>query len=217
MWAKIAEEMILPWRAVEAMHWQIGELEMARRAGVVPFTLGNVSTDNTSGGRRSQPVRTHSRSGSQSQGMMRYDGGYMVQAPPSQVVPGRQDSIPVRPSPMPPDGTGRPPMADLGPPQGLAPLHLPAAQGQHGTGFLPGIAELTTGMSPYSTPAHSAGMHSVSPVHSAGEGPCGPGFSYHPAADPRGGFKRSASPGFGLASRQWHMDPRHDGGKEAMR
>lgn len=197
------------------MHWQIGELEMARRAGVVPFTLANASTNYTPGGRRSQSTRTHSRSGSHSQGMLRYDGGHMVQALPGQVVPGRRDSIPVRPSAMPLDGTGRPPMADLGPPQGLAPLHLPTTQGQ-GTGFLPGIAELTTGMSPYSTPAHSAGMHSVSPVHSAGEGPYGPGFPYHPAADPSGGFKRSASPGFGHASRQWHVDPRHDGVREAM-
>ena len=41
MWAKIAEEMAIPWRAAEAMHWQMGEHEMARRAGVTPFTLTN--------------------------------------------------------------------------------------------------------------------------------------------------------------------------------
>jgi hypothetical protein len=39
MWAKVAEEMAIPWRAAEAMHWQLGEQEMARRAGVVPFSL----------------------------------------------------------------------------------------------------------------------------------------------------------------------------------
>lgn len=39
MWAKIAEEMTLPWRAAEAMHWQMGEHEMARRAGVTAFSL----------------------------------------------------------------------------------------------------------------------------------------------------------------------------------
>ncbi|OJD20005.1 hypothetical protein AJ78_00021 [Emergomyces pasteurianus Ep9510] len=39
MWAKIAAEMFVPWRAAEAMHWQLGEHEMARRAGVLPFLL----------------------------------------------------------------------------------------------------------------------------------------------------------------------------------
>jgi hypothetical protein len=51
MWSKIAEEMILPWRAAEAMHWQIGELEMARRAGVTAFSLSN---------NRPMPPRTNS-------------------------------------------------------------------------------------------------------------------------------------------------------------
>ncbi|KAL2377210.1 hypothetical protein RJZ90_006930 [Blastomyces dermatitidis] len=49
MWAKIAEEMSIPWRAVEAMHWQLGEQEMARRAGTVPFSF-------------SQPASKRSRS-----------------------------------------------------------------------------------------------------------------------------------------------------------
>ncbi|PGG98523.1 hypothetical protein AJ79_08837 [Helicocarpus griseus UAMH5409] len=39
MWSKIAEEMAIPWRAAEAMHWQLGYEEMARRAGVIPFAL----------------------------------------------------------------------------------------------------------------------------------------------------------------------------------
>jgi hypothetical protein len=38
MWSKIAEEMAIPWRAAEAMHWQLGEQDMARRAGVAPFS-----------------------------------------------------------------------------------------------------------------------------------------------------------------------------------
>ena len=41
MWSRIAQEMALPWRAIEAMHWQIGEQEMARRAGVTPFSLAH--------------------------------------------------------------------------------------------------------------------------------------------------------------------------------
>ncbi|KAL9110875.1 MAG: hypothetical protein Q9227_004675 [Pyrenula ochraceoflavens] len=44
MWSRVAEELSIPWRAAEAMHWQLGEAEMARRAGVVPFTLANTST-----------------------------------------------------------------------------------------------------------------------------------------------------------------------------
>lgn len=39
MWEKIAKEMALPWRAAEAMHWQIGEVEMANRANVPVFHL----------------------------------------------------------------------------------------------------------------------------------------------------------------------------------
>lgn len=48
MWAKIAEEMAIPWRAAEAMHWQMGEIEMARRAGVTPFALANMNNSNSS-------------------------------------------------------------------------------------------------------------------------------------------------------------------------
>lgn len=39
MWGTLATELNVPWRAAEAMHWQLGEVEMARRAGVVPFSL----------------------------------------------------------------------------------------------------------------------------------------------------------------------------------
>ena len=39
MWGPLAAELGIPWRAAEAMHWQLGEADMARRAGVVPFSL----------------------------------------------------------------------------------------------------------------------------------------------------------------------------------
>jgi len=45
MWNMVAKEMEIPWRAAEAMHWQLGEQEMARRAGVVPFSLSSVALD----------------------------------------------------------------------------------------------------------------------------------------------------------------------------
>ncbi|EDN05793.1 predicted protein [Histoplasma mississippiense (nom. inval.)] len=45
MWAKIAEEMAMPWRAAEAMHWQLGEQEIARRAGTVPFSFSQPTSE----------------------------------------------------------------------------------------------------------------------------------------------------------------------------
>ncbi|KAA8896796.1 hypothetical protein FN846DRAFT_270929 [Sphaerosporella brunnea] len=45
MWQMIAKEMGIPWRAAEAMHWQLGEQDMAHRAGVVPFSLSSVAID----------------------------------------------------------------------------------------------------------------------------------------------------------------------------
>ncbi|RMZ91721.1 hypothetical protein DV736_g1049, partial [Chaetothyriales sp. CBS 134916] len=45
MWSRIAEEMAIPWRAAEAMHWQMGESEMAKRAGVSLFTLVNTNSN----------------------------------------------------------------------------------------------------------------------------------------------------------------------------
>lgn len=32
MWNMLAKELEMPWRAVEAMHWQLGEHKMAARA-----------------------------------------------------------------------------------------------------------------------------------------------------------------------------------------
>ncbi|KAL1306566.1 hypothetical protein AAFC00_005253 [Neodothiora populina] len=48
MWEKIAKEMQLPWRAAEAMHWQIGEVEMASRANVPVFHLANPTSHSSS-------------------------------------------------------------------------------------------------------------------------------------------------------------------------
>lgn len=45
MWQVIAGEMGIPWRAAEAMHWQLGEKDMAHRAGVVPFSLSSVAIE----------------------------------------------------------------------------------------------------------------------------------------------------------------------------
>nr|WCL15689.1 MYB transcription factor 10 [Cladosporium cladosporioides] len=50
MWEKISKEMALPWRAAEAMHWQIGEVEMAQRANVPVFHLAGQQNANTTAG-----------------------------------------------------------------------------------------------------------------------------------------------------------------------
>lgn len=47
MWGTLAAELGIPWRAAEAMHWQLGEADMARRAGVVPFSLASTSGSST--------------------------------------------------------------------------------------------------------------------------------------------------------------------------
>ncbi|KAI5368185.1 Putative SANT/Myb domain, Homeobox-like domain superfamily protein [Septoria linicola] len=76
MWEKISKEMQLPWRAAEAMHWQIGEVEMAQRANVPVFHLagqpgsgvpppgagseGRASTSPSSGGGAQLPGMAYS-------------------------------------------------------------------------------------------------------------------------------------------------------------
>ena len=61
IWSKIAEEMAIPWRAAEAMHWQLGEQEMARRAGVVPFSLSSAAIEAPPKGRRGSGTSSRSR------------------------------------------------------------------------------------------------------------------------------------------------------------
>lgn len=56
MWAEIAGEMAIPWRASEAMHWQLGEAEMARRAAVVPITLTNSNNHNSNNNSQRNPA-----------------------------------------------------------------------------------------------------------------------------------------------------------------
>ncbi|OTA96720.1 hypothetical protein M434DRAFT_51711, partial [Hypoxylon sp. CO27-5] len=63
MWTKVSEEMGIPWRAAEAMHWQLGEQDMARRAGVTqPFSLASSASEGPHGGSRASPRHSHSHS-----------------------------------------------------------------------------------------------------------------------------------------------------------
>ncbi|KAK4240288.1 snRNA-activating protein complex subunit 4 [Achaetomium macrosporum] len=240
MWQKVAEELQVPWRAAEAMHWQLGETEMARRAGVVPFSL-NSTTTVPQAPQRFPPTR-HAHS--QSQGSVprehsglpspRYTRGPPVppmppSAPPSTPTSGRtlssrRESLPPRPSFGPPlyeqAEYGYRPSSASTPGIGLAPIQTsnpfgsgqgPSQGGRGGT--LPSLAELTTGVSPYSTPAYSisGGVHSgTASPGGAPLGPLLPAFLPYPAPlEPAGSAaaKRRASPpdvGTREASRRRH-------------
>ncbi|KAK4038924.1 hypothetical protein C8A01DRAFT_17021 [Parachaetomium inaequale] len=237
MWAKVAEEMQVPWRAAEAMHWQLGEIEMARRAGVVPFSL-NMTSNEPQGPmmQRISPTRGHAHS--QSQGSVprdfsglpspRYTRGPPGPGPPPPQIP------PMIPPPTPTSagsgggGVSRPLSSrresltrgpPFGPPlseltadygYGLAPIQTTALSGSHshshgrpssearhnsisGGMLLPSVAELTTGVSPYNTPAYTLGgpqqqQHSVtSPIHSSATASPGPGSGGAPGSSGGGG------------------------------
>jgi hypothetical protein len=166
MWSKVAEEMAVPWRAAEAMHWQLGEADMARRAGVVPFSLSSVTLDAPPPGHRSSPSRGHSHSQSHSGAIgsvsssSRFSRPATAQGPPSggngrgsagsssRTIAARRESTPRSvPPPSPSDGLA---LAQIG--GGMA-----MGMGRGGQ-MLPSVAEMTTGVSPYNAPAYAMSM-----------------------------------------------------------
>lgn len=196
---------------------------MARRAGVVPFSLTAVNVDQPGPGHRHSPSRGHMHS--QSQGSLPRDIGgpsprYGRPPPPGispipsgRAIAARRESIPGR-SQLGPDPNEGVTLAGIGPGgPGLAPIQgLPPSRG---SGMLPGVAELTTGVSPYSTPAYAmGGMPTASPVPSAraSPGPLLPALHYQPHEP--AGSKRRASPGTEMGaretSRRRHLDPRQE-------
>ncbi|ETS73412.1 hypothetical protein PFICI_15017 [Pestalotiopsis fici W106-1] len=240
MWAKVAEEMAVPWRAVEAMHWQLGEQEMARRAGVTPFSLA--STDNLQQ-HQSSAGGGSSRGSHRGHGHSRSQGSIFRESidPSSRASYGRTviPPLPPGPSPGPPPSRALGPVSRAEPPAGvampimhpeqaeplsyshtggpLAPIQTQNSQSR--PGMLPGLAELTTGVSPYSTPAYSVGAPTVSPAQSstASPGPFFPAMTY-PPLDAASTTKRRRSPEYGPPEmgRRRHMEsgfeqsiPRH--------
>ena len=210
--------MAVPWRAAEAMHWQLGEAEMARRAGVVPFSLSSATVDapppghrssssrghahsqshssiisatgSSSGSRYSRPTTSHSHSSSKGSGS---NAGRSIAA--------RMDSTPRSVPPVSP-GEGFA-LAGIG-------SGMPMGMGRGGPGgqMLPSVAEMTTGVSPYSTPAYTMSMP-VS-ITNGGSGYSSPG-PLLPAINSLGvgarpDVKRRASPETGLreTSRRRH-------------
>lgn len=159
MWAKVAEELGVPWRAAEAMHWQLGEADMARRAGVVPFSLSSTTADSHSHGHvRQSPTQGHSHSHSHSlsspimppmgsSGSSRY---YREGPATRSIAAARQSMSRTELPPSPSEGYM---YGGMGMGQGMG-----MGMGMPITGpppTLPSVAEMTTGMSPYSTPAYS--------------------------------------------------------------
>ena len=43
LWSPLAAELGVPWRAAEAMHWALGQKDMAQRAGVEPFSMSEAT------------------------------------------------------------------------------------------------------------------------------------------------------------------------------
>jgi hypothetical protein len=244
MWAKVAEEMQVPWRAAEAMHWQLGEADMARRAGVTPFSLqpggpeGKQPYHRTPEGKqpyhRTSPSDGHSpqygggpshAAGSPHYGRTPVMMDISARLPPpghgASVVPppphanvalptlaARRDSIPRRHyqyqhhlRPPSPDDAYSVPGSTLPPIQPGA-----AVQGHGRAGALPGVVELTTGISPYSTPAYSLSLPTASPAASgtASPGPVPSGQSLPPLSS----YYRQPSP-LSRHQHQYQTQPRY--------
>jgi hypothetical protein len=212
----------------------------------VPFSL-NMSSTEPQGPHRLSPSRGHGHS--QSQGSLprdlpsmpspRYGRGPATMpplipppTPGGRPLSSRRESLPPRPSYGPP-----PEQADYGygpaPGFGLAPIQTsglgPGPGGGPRGGMLPGVAELTTGISPYSTPAYSigGGPSTTSPVNSAtaSPGPLLPALSPYPPMEPGAGVvgpkRRAASPdvggGVGIreSTRRRHLHPQRPGEQPA--
>ena len=199
MWSRVAEEMAVPWRAAEAMHWQLGEADMARRAGVVPFSLSSVTVDAPQGSHRSSPTRGHSHSQSQSSMSGHSSAGPRFSRPATaqsssssmkgtgggsaRSIAARRESTPRSvPPASPSDGLA---LAAIG--QGMA-----MGMGRGGQ-LLPGVAEMTTGVSPYNTPAYATSMPMGGGYSSPG--PLLPAIGMMGGSRPEG--KRRASPDMG--------------------
>ncbi|ROT40283.1 myb-like DNA-binding domain-containing protein [Sodiomyces alkalinus F11] len=215
MWAKIAEEMAVPWRAAEAMHWQLGEADMARRAGVVPFSLASASVDQGQGGARNTPSRRHAHSQSQGSvprelsgatprygraaGISPLTGGRTLTSRRESLLPPLSLPPPPTPPPIVADPNEGLPMGAAG--SGLPPIHShPPPRGQDS---LPGLAELTTGVSPYNTPAYSMAPPGMSPgpPTKASPGSFLPPVQYQQPHEPTR-YKRRASPGTDMGHRE---------------
>jgi len=168
---------------------------MARRAGVVPFSLSSVTLDAPpgtpgQGTSRGGHSHSHSHSSSTSSARFQHQRGTHSQSSigSSRSIAARRDSTPRSAPPLSPsDGIA---IAGIG-----GPMINPTGRGQQ----LPSVAEMTTGVSPYSTPAYS--YNQGMPQGYSSPGPMlppvlsgGPGMLPSPGQGPYEA-KRRASPG----------------------
>ncbi|KAK5997005.1 hypothetical protein PT974_02354 [Cladobotryum mycophilum] len=219
MWAKVAEELAVPWRAAEAMHWQLGEADMARRAGVVPFSLAAVNVEATG---RGLPPRGHAQTQSQDSGLrdMRpspprnaYGRGQPISTMPQgrgnrrntthphpppppqqqQILHPQSQSQSAPPHPQPPAQTPGPHPIPPHPEfrHSPGPGLAPIQHQPHGRnpGPLPSVAQLTTGMGPFGPPSGPPTPGALPSINNPG-GPLPPRY---PTLEPIGS-KRRASP-----------------------
>ncbi|KAI4862917.1 hypothetical protein F4820DRAFT_392541 [Hypoxylon rubiginosum] len=212
MWKQVSNEMGLPWRTVEKMHWQLGEIEIARRAGANVFnpTFSTTSSEGQHGGSKTSPRHSHSRSqgGSSREvgpGRSYSRGGTSSSSRP---LASRRESVshhmPIYPEHVSEDYGYTHQGMPLAPIQTLNQPPRP--------GMLPGVNELTTGISPYSTPAYAIAMPSASPVPSstASPGPYMTPMGY-PPLEPAGSKRRRSLDTNHMPlemSRRRHLDPR---------
>ncbi|KAL7795163.1 hypothetical protein V8C37DRAFT_45647 [Trichoderma ceciliae] len=183
MWAKVAEELAVPWRAAEAMHWQLGEADMARRAGVVPFSL--TAVNNEAAGNRNLASR------SQAPIQPQDNSGHREMRPPSPPTSYGRNQF------MPPMTTARPPRrgpinSQPPPPQQTRPMLPP----QH------------LHQAPHSSP-HAVVPGTPAPQPQPQPPPPPPPALAAALAHPLGDYRRS--PGPGLAPIQPHP-PSHNSG-----
>ncbi|KUL85865.1 hypothetical protein ZTR_07322 [Talaromyces verruculosus] len=170
MWAKVAEEMAIPWRAAEAMHWQLGEQEMARRAGVVPFSLSSGSSiEPPPKMRRNTTVMPRLRRQSMSVASVSQRSVPPPPPHPLAMPQGMPPGMPLQglaPQLLPPAHHAPPPPPAHHPPP---PLTQPLPQGQsQGQPQLPSVEELTAGVPAYSSP-HTQSI--INPYHQGARPP----------------------------------------------
>lgn len=92
MWAKVAEELQVPWRAAEAMHWQLGESDMVRRAGGTLFTL---AAGNHQAASQKHQIRTQNQRQIQGQeASTDFMNAEMTNSHPSRVMSRHQTALP---------------------------------------------------------------------------------------------------------------------------
>jgi hypothetical protein len=178
---------------------------MARRAGVVPFSLSSVTVDAPPGSHRSSPTRGHSHSQSQSSAMSGHSSsGARFSRPATahsassstkgsgggsaRTIAARRDSTPRSVPPAgPSDGLA---LAAIGGSGGSGGMAMGMGRGGQ---LLPSVAEMTTGVSPYNTPAYAMSMPMGGGYSSPG--PLLPAIGMMGGARPES--KRRASPEMG--------------------